>query len=281
VAEVAKLKMDQYAVIGNPVSHSLSPQIHTLFADETEQDMSYRALQIEPDKFEEQVRKLQSAGFKGLNVTVPFKQNAWEMADVLSPRARDAGAVNTLILQPDGKIAGDNTDGIGLIRDLIVNHNILIEHRKILILGAGGAVRGALGPILAKKPGLLTIANRTLEKAEKLAEDFYHVWDVQPSTYENLGHQTYDLIINGTSAGLTGELPPIPESILGASSVCYDMMYNARQHTAFVKWALDRGALRAFDGLGMLVEQAAEAFFVWRGKRPQTSIVIQLLREKN
>lgn len=271
--------MDQYAVVGNPINHSLSPQIHTLFAEETEQEMSYRALQIEPGRFEEQIRKLQAAGFRGLNVTVPFKQDAWEIADIMSPRARDAGAVNTLILQADGKIAGDNTDGIGLIRDLIVNHHILIERRKILILGAGGAVRGALGPILAKKPELLTIANRTLSKAEKLAEDFYHVWDVQPSTYEALGNQTYDLIINGTSTGLTGEIPPIPDSILGPNSVCYDMMYNVLQDTAFVKWAKDRGALRAFDGLGMLVEQAAEAFFVWRGKRPQTAIVIQMLRE--
>ncbi len=273
--------MDQYAVVGNPINHSLSPQIHTLFAEETEQEMSYRALQIEPGRFEEQIRKLQAAGFRGLNVTVPFKQDAWEIADIMSPRARDAGAVNTLILQADGKIAGDNTDGIGLIRDLIVNHHVLIERRKILILGAGGAVRGALGPILAKKPGLLTIANRTLSKAEKLAADFYHVWDVQPSTYEALGSQTYDLIINGTSTGLTGEIPPIPDSILGPNSVCYDMMYNVLQDTAFVKWAKDRGALRAFDGLGMLVEQAAEAFFVWRGKRPQTAIVIQMLRESD
>jgi shikimate dehydrogenase len=271
--------MDQYAVVGNPISHSLSPQIHTLFAEETEQDMSYRALQLEPDKFDEQIRKLQSAGFKGLNVTVPFKQDAWDIADVMSPRAKDAGAVNTLILQPDGRIAGDNTDGIGLIRDLIVNHQVLIEHRKILILGAGGAVRGALGPILAKKPDLLTIANRTLEKAQKLADDFYHVWDIHPSTYEELGRQTYDLVINGTSAGLSGEVPPIPDTILGANSVCYDMMYNASQNTAFVQWALDRGALRAFDGLGMLVEQAAESFFIWRGKRPQTAPVIQALRQ--
>lgn len=273
--------MDQYAVVGNPISHSLSPQIHTLFAEETEQDMSYRALQIETGMFVEQIRKLQAAGFKGLNVTVPFKQDAWDIADIMSPRARDAGAVNTLILQPDGKIAGDNTDGIGLIRDLIVNHQILIEHRKILILGAGGAVRGALGPILAKKPELLTVANRTLEKAVKLADDFYHVWDVQASTYEELGGQTYDLIINGTSAGLTAQVPPIPDSILGANSVCYDMMYNTSQNTAFVQWALDRGALRAYDGLGMLVEQAAESFFIWRGKRPQTAIVIQMLRQKS
>ncbi len=271
--------MDQYAVVGYPISHSLSPQIHSLFAEETKQDMSYRALQLEPDKFVEQIRKLQSAGYKGLNITVPFKQEAWDIADIMSPRAKDAGAVNTLILQPDGKIAGDNTDGIGLIRDLIVNHQVLIEHRKILILGAGGAVRGALGPILAKKPGLLTIANRTLEKAQQLADDFYHVWDLQPSTYEDLGRETYDLIINGTSAGLHGEVPPIPDTILGANSVCYDMMYSVSQNTAFVQWALDRGALRAYDGLGMLVEQAAESFYIWRGKRPQTAIVIQMLRQ--
>lgn len=273
--------MDQYAVVGNPINHSLSPQIHTLFADETEQELSYRALQLEPERFGDQIRKLQTSGFKGVNVTVPFKREAWELADILSPRAKDAGAVNTLIFRPDGRIAGDNTDGIGIIRDLIINHSVLLEHRKILILGAGGAVRGVLGPILAKKPGLLTIANRTLEKAQKLAEDFYYVWDVQASTYEELGRENYDLIINGTSAGLNGEVPPIPDTILGPNSVCYDMMYNAKEKTAFVQWAMERGALRAFDGLGMLVEQAAESFYIWRGIRPQTALVIQMLRDNS
>jgi shikimate dehydrogenase len=271
--------ISQYAVVGNPIKHSLSPQIHSLFAEETAQNLSYRALQIEPGRFAEQVAKLQDAGFSGLNVTVPFKEEAWAFADKLSPRAQDAGAVNTLIFQQDGLVAGDNTDGIGLTRDLIVNLKILIPHRKILILGAGGAVRGVLGPMLAKKPGLLTIANRTVEKAEKLAQDFYHVWDIETCGYEALERQpSYDLIINGTSAGLKGEMPPIPQSVLGPNTICYDMIYDVHQPTTFVRWARERGVVRAHDGLGMLVEQAAEAFFIWRGVRPQTAPVMHTLR---
>ena len=271
--------MDKYAVVGNPVSHSLSPRIHRMFAEETDQDISYEALQLDPNNFVTEILRLQASGYLGVNVTVPFKQQAWKLAKKLSPRAQDAGAVNTLIFQPLALIAGDNTDGIGLSRDLIVNHQILIEHRKILILGAGGAVRGVLGPLLAKRPGLLTIANRTVAKAEQLAEDFFHIWDVQTCSYEELGREKYDLIINGTSAGLHNELPPVPDSVLGVNSVCYDMMYNLNQPTTFVNWAIDRGALRAYDGLGMLVEQAAESFYIWRGVRPHTELVIQGLRQ--
>lgn len=271
--------MDRYAVVGNPVAHSLSPRIHQLFAEETGHSISYEAIQFNLKNFADQATDLVSRGYKGINVTVPFKEQAWTMAQKRSPRAQDAGAVNTMIFQPDGVIAGDNTDGIGLGRDLIANHQILIEHRKILILGAGGAVRGVLGMLLSKKPGLLTIANRTIEKAEKLAEDFFHVWDVQPCRYDELGREKYDLIINGTSAGLHNEMPPVPDSVLGINSVCYDMMYNLTQQTLFVNWAMDRGALRAFDGLGMLVEQAAESFYIWRGVRPQTAPVISALRE--
>lgn len=271
--------MELYAVVGNPIEHSLSPQIHRLFAEETEQDIQYDSRLLEIDTFNEQVKELQQTGYKGINVTVPFKHQAWELADRLSPRARDAGAANTLIFQPDGLIAGDNTDGIGLSRDLIINHQVLIKHRKILILGAGGAVRGIIGPLLAKKPDLMTIANRTLDKAEKLAEDFSHVWDITPCAYEDLGHEKYDLIIHATSAGLNNEVPPVPDSVLGINSICYDLMYDAQKPTAFVEWALNRGALRAYDGLGMLVEQAAESFYVWRGLRPTTGPVINLLRQ--
>lgn len=272
--------MDKYAVVGHPISHSLSPQIHRAFAAETGQDIEYQALELDTDKFAEQIRELQSSAYKGVNVTVPFKQQAWELADKLSPRAQDAKSVNTLLFQHDGLIAGDNTDGIGLSRDLIINHEVLISHRKILILGAGGAVRGVLGPLLTRRPDLLTIANRTVEKAEELAEDFFHVWDVQTCPYEDLGREKYDLIINGTSAGLHDEIPPIPDEILGINSICYDMMYNSHKPTAFVQWALQRGALRAYDGLGMLVEQAAESFFIWRGVRPQTAEVIQNLKQQ-
>ena len=275
--------MDKYAVVGNPVNHSLSPRIHSLFADETNQQMEYLALELDPDQFEHQVADLIEAGFKGINITVPFKEKAWAIADKLSPRASDAGAVNTLIFQDDGLIAGDNTDGIGLTRDMITNHHILIRHRKILVLGAGGAVRGILGPLLAQKPGLVTITNRTVAKADELVEQFrpgsIDNTEIQSCSYDDLGSEKFDLIINGTSAGLHNEVPPIPDELLGINSICYDMMYNIEKPTAFVQWALDRGALRQFDGLGMLVEQAAEAFFIWRGVRPDTAEVLATLRQ--
>lgn len=271
--------MDLYAVVGNPIEHSLSPQIHSQFAQQTNQAIEYQALKLEQEQFEDQVRELQQQGYRGLNVTVPFKEKAWHLADRLSPRAQDAKAVNTLFFQDDGKIIGDNTDGMGLSRDLIINHEILIPHRKILILGAGGAVRGVLGPILARKPGMLTIANRTLSRAEQLAKDFFHIGEIQACDYDQLGRENFDLIINGTSAGLSDEIPPVPDEVLGPNSVCYDMMYSLSKPTAFVEWAQHRGALRAYDGLGMLVEQAAEAFYVWRGLRPDTASVIEQLRK--
>ncbi len=275
--------MDKYAVVGNPINHSLSPRIHSLFAAETNQQLEYQALELDPDQFEHQVAELIEAGFKGINITVPFKEKAWAIADKLSPRASDAGAVNTLIFQDDGLIAGDNTDGIGLTRDMITNHHILIKRRKILVLGAGGAVRGILGPLLAQKPGLVTITNRTVAKADELVEQFrpgsIDNTEIQSCSYEDLGNEKFDLIINGTSAGLHNEVPPIPDELLGINSICYDMMYNIEKTTAFVQWALDRGALRQFDGLGMLVEQAAEAFFIWRGIRPDTEAVLATLRQ--
>ncbi len=276
--------MDKYAVVGHPINHSLSPTIHSLFAAETKQSLEYQALDLDPDQFEHQVAELIEAGFKGINVTVPFKEKAWAITDKLSPRANDAGAVNTLIFQDDGSIAGDNTDGIGLTRDMITNHHILIKHRKVLVLGAGGAVRGVLGPLLAQKPNLVTITNRTVSKADELVEQFTPGYkantELQSCTYEDLGRQKFDLIINGTSTGLHNTVPPIPDELLGINSICYDMMYNIDKPTAFVQWALDRGALRQFDGLGMLVEQAAEAFFIWRGVRPNTAQVLSQLLKK-
>ena len=274
--------MDKYAVVGNPINHSLSPQIHSLFAQQTGQVLEYRALALDPDLFEKQLQTLILADYQGVNVTVPFKEKAWALSDRLSPRARDAEAVNTLIFQTDGLIAGDNTDGIGMTRDLVNNHKILIRHRKILILGAGGAARGILGPLLAQKPDLVAIANRTLQRAVDLVEQFSdpmkHDTELQSLAYKDLDQQRFDLIINATSAGLNNEVPPIPDDILGVNTICYDMMYNLQQPTAFVKWARDRGALREFDGLGMLVEQAAESFFIWRGIRPDTADIIAQLR---
>ncbi len=272
---------NRYAVVGNPVSHSLSPQIHQAFAKQAQIDLSYETIELPEAGFANGVENLQLEHFKGLNVTVPFKQQAWLLCDRKSPRANDSGAVNTLIFLPDGNIAGDNTDGVGLTRDLVNNHRTLIKRRKVLVLGAGGAVRGVLPSLLALSPENLTVANRTLEKAEQLAKDFHDIGDINTFAYEELGREKFDLIINGTSAGLTQEVPPVPDTVLGVNSICYDMMYNTIQNTAFVEWALNRGASRSIDGLGMLVEQAAESFFIWHGMRVDTAEVIAMLRGEN
>ncbi|MCP4432529.1 MAG: shikimate dehydrogenase [Gammaproteobacteria bacterium] len=269
-----------FAVVGNPIGHSLSPRIHQAFSEQFNLNISYEAIEIPQDDFVTDLRGLQQLGYKGLNVTVPFKQQAAEVCDRKSPRAEDASAVNTIIFSANGEIAGDNTDGVGLTRDLVNNNSVLIKRRKILLLGAGGAVRGVLPSILALSPANLTLANRTVEKAEKLAEDFEMVGDIIPSSFEELGRDKFDLIINGTSAGLKGEVPPIPAEVLGINSVCYDMMYNLNNITNFVQWAQNHGASRTLDGLGMLVEQAAESFFIWHGVRVNTAIVIASLRSQ-
>ena len=271
--------IDRYALVGNPITHSLSPQIHRLFAEQTKQPISYEAIELSLDDFPAQIRTLQQQGLKGVNVTVPFKQQAWEICQQTSPRAEQAGAVNTLVFMENGEISGDNTDGEGLIRDLTCNHNTPIAQRKILILGAGGAVRGVLAPLLALEPENITITNRTLEKAEKLALDFNTVGQISVCSYEGLGAEKFDLIINATAAGLSNQIPPIREDVLGSKTICYDMMYNLNGNTAFVEWALSRGVTSAIDGLGMLVEQAAEAFYIWRGVHVSTAGVVDHLRQ--
>ncbi|MCP4388506.1 MAG: shikimate dehydrogenase, partial [Gammaproteobacteria bacterium] len=225
-------------------------------------------------------RELQSQRYSGLNVTVPFKRLAWELCDALSPRAEQAGAVNTLSFNADGDIAGDNTDGVGLTRDLVNNLQVEISRRDILVLGAGGAVRGVLGPLLELSPVSLTLANRTPEKAQALARDFADQGNIRAVGFETLGDRRFDLIINGTAAGLGNEVPAIPASAVDADTVCYDMMYNINEATAFVDWALSQGADQAFDGLGMLVEQAAAAFEIWRGVKPDSTAVIKSLRQE-
>jgi shikimate dehydrogenase len=271
-------QVDRYAVVGNPVAHSLSPRIHASFATQTGQNLSYEAIEIPIDAFERNIHNLQQQGYAGVNVTVPFKREAWELCDRLSVRAEDAGAVNTLSFTADAKIAGDNTDGVGLTRDLTNNLQVSIEQKKVLVLGAGGAVRGVLGPILELSPHSLTIANRTIGKAQALARDFGKHGDIQVVAYDAFECDTYDLIINGTAAGLSNEVPPIPDTVLGDDAVCYDMMYNINTATAFVDWASSRGVTQAFDGLGMLVEQAAAAFSIWRNVNPETQAVIESLR---
>ncbi|MFA5530976.1 MAG: shikimate dehydrogenase [Thiohalomonadaceae bacterium] len=270
-------KPDLYAVMGNPIGHSKSPQIHALFAAQTRQRMTYQAMLVDLGGFEQALGNFQAHGGKGCNVTLPFKEEAWRLMDDRSARAELAGAVNTVVFRPDGARYGDNTDGVGLVRDLKENHGVHLTGRRMLILGAGGAVRGVLGPLLDEKPESVVIANRTLPRATELARAFAGAGDVQACAFEALAGQCFDVVINGTSASLQGDLPPLPEGILAPAAWCYDMMYGAAP-TVFMHWATHRGA-QAADGLGMLVEQAAESFLLWRGVRPQTTPVIAALRE--
>jgi|SRR5690554_782583 len=268
---------DQYAVFGNPIEHSKSPNIHRLFAVQTMQSMHYGKQCIELAGFAAAVKTFFGQGGKGLNITVPFKEQAFAIADTLSERAEKAGAVNTLIMQDDGKVCGDNTDGVGLVRDMQNNHGWPIKDRNILLLGAGGAVRGVLGPLLAEQPTSLTIANRTVAKAEHLAGLFSNDGAVQALDFSAIPEQAFDIIINGTSASLSGSIPMISAKLIGSKTRCYDMMYS-QQLTPFLQWAKEQGCVQLADGLGMLVEQAAEAFYLWRGVRPQTATVIKQLR---
>jgi shikimate dehydrogenase len=268
---------DRYAVIGNPIEHSKSPQIHRAFASQTGQDITYERLLGDLEEFEADVRDFFASGGRGMNVTVPFKERAFQLADALSERAQSAGAVNTLLPLADGGIRGDNTDGVGLVRDLGCNHRFNFQGSRILLLGAGGASRGVLRPLLAEAPQLLLIANRTASKAVALAAEMALLGPVEGCGLNQLeGHQ-FDLIINGTAAGLTGEVPPLPGDCLAAGGWSYDMMYGS-EPTAFVRWGAEHGAAKALDGLGMLVEQAAESFYLWRGVRPETESVIAMLR---
>lgn len=267
---------DRYAVFGNPIAHSKSPRIHTLFALQTGEAVEYSALRSEEEEFAQDVMIFLVAGGKGCNITVPFKQEAWELADELSDYAARAKAVNTLAFRDDGTMVGSNTDGIGIVRDLQQNHGLALQGKRILLLGAGGAVRGVLQPILEAQPASLFIANRTAAKALELAQDFTEFGAVTGGGFADIAGQ-FDLIINGTAASLQGELPPLPPNCLAAGGSTYDMMYGAKP-TAFVEWGKAQGAAYALDGLGMLVEQAAEAFFIWRGVRPDTAPVLAQLR---
>jgi len=268
----------RYAVMGNPVAHSKSPVIHKQFAHQFGHDIEYTALWVDLDGFPEAVQQFRADGGKGLNVTVPFKLEAFSLADSLSDRARLAGAVNTLRFEPDGKIFGDNTDGTGLVHDLTKNLNVPLRDRKILVLGAGGAARGVLGPLIKQHPALLMIANRTVSKAQELARAFAHFGKVEACGYDDLVGKRFDVVINGTSASLKGEVPPLPVNLFTNNAVAYDMMYGDKP-TAFLEWAMLHGAATAADGLGMLVEQAAESYLLWRGARPETRQVIAALRK--
>ena len=266
---------DRYAVIGNPIEHSKSPQVHTLFAQQTRQAISYERLLAPLDHFVESVREFIAQGGRGANVTVPFKMEAFALAQELTPRAQAAGAVNTLIFSADG-IKGDNTDGIGLVRDITLNAGVPLENRSVLLLGAGGAARGVILPLIEENISSLVIANRTQPRAIELAQQFSHSSvPVLPAAFDQLD-QCFDVIINATSASLDSALPPVPDGVFGPQTLAYDMMYGA-QPTIFMQHAARQGAA-VRDGLGMLIEQAAESFFVWRGVRPDTAPVYQWLR---
>lgn len=269
--------LDYYAVFGSPINHSKSPRIHKLFAEQTNQSLDYVAQEVKAENFVEAVTKFFAKGGKGLNCTVPLKELAWKFADQTTERAKSAKAVNTLIKQKNGSILGDNTDGVGLITDLTANHNIELKNKRILILGAGGATRGIIAPLLEKQPDCLVVANRTVEKALTLAVEFNH--NFESCGFDTLHDQKFDLILNATSASLTNELPPLPENLLIEKGVCYDLAYS-NQATAFVRWGNLQNASKSLDGLGMLVEQAAEAFMLWRNVRPDTKAVIDLLNSE-
>ena len=268
--------MDHYAVIGNPIAHSLSPRIHSLFAQQTQQKLTYDAILAPVEDFVAAVEKFRSRGGKGLNVTLPFKSAAWSYVGKCSARAQRARAVNTIVFRSDNHSYGDNTDGIGLLQDLTHNQGLVLNGLEVLVLGAGGAVRGVLGPLLAAQPGRLVLANRTVERAVNLKADFADAGNIEACGFQDLSDQRFDLIINGTSASVSGQVPPIPDDAVRAGGICYDLFY-AQEPTAFVRWGQRHGARQSLDGLGMLVEQAAESFRLWRGVRPQTLPVIRAL----
>ena len=266
--------VDRYGVMGYPVSHSRSPLIHQLFSLQTNQKLQYELLQVSPEKLESAIRHFQRSGGKGLNITIPHKSEVVRLVDHMSERAATAGAANTLSFE-GGEIHGDNTDGIGLLRDLAVNLDVVIEDSSILILGAGGATRGIIGPLLEMQPKLLRIANRSLGKAKMLADHFSDSGSVTACQFDAVPvTKAYDIIINATSAGLKGEAPPYPAEAISSKTFCYDLSYGLKP-TPFSVWARDAGAAESVMGWGMLVEQAAESFNIWRGVRPETGPVLE------
>lgn len=268
----------RFAVFGNPIKQSKSPTIHSLFAQQYAQQIQYRAVRVELDGFVKATSHFFDAGGAGLNVTVPFKQEAFALANRNSERSLRAGASNVLTRADDGLIDGDNTDGIGLIRDLIANLGWAVQGLRVLLIGSGGAARGVLEPLLRERPKELLVVNRTAARAAKLAMEFADIGSLEGGGYDLIGARQFDLIINATSAGLSGAVPELPSSILTERSCCYDMVYGP-EPTPFMRWSAHHAAWAVSDGLGMLVEQAAESFYIWRQLRPETRSVINQLRE--
>lgn len=271
-------KADEYAVMGNPISHSKSPLIHQAFAQQTKQLIHYTAIQVDLGGLAQAVGNFFANKGKGLNITVPFKRDALAVADTSSDRAGLAGAANTLLIDEQGRLVADNTDGFGLIRDLIDNHHRVIKDQSVLLVGAGGAARGVILPLLNEKPAQLTIVNRTPAKAQQLAEDFAKFGPVEGFGFDNLSNHGFDIVINATSASLQGKLPPLASTIFAPQALSYDMMYGA-EDTIFQQWSSQHGASQCLDGLGMLVEQAAASFFLWRNIQPETTEVIKQIRK--
>lgn len=267
--------MDKYVVIGNPIEQSKSPFIHHSFAQQTHQKLTYDKQFVELDGFSQFVTEFAKQGGKGCNVTVPFKEQAFALANQLSDRAKAAGAVNTLTINDDGTIVGDNTDGQGLVADLL-NNNVVIDGARVLMIGAGGAARGCILPLLAQKPAQVTITNRTLSKAQTLANEFSEAGNLNACALDELS-ANFDIIINSTSASLSGDLPQVDECVMRAAQCCYDMVYGAGP-TNFLVWADNLGVATTIDGLGMLVGQAAESFRIWRGVLPDTQALLEELR---
>jgi len=269
---------DQYGLVGHPVAHSWSPFIHGMFAKETSQNLVYRLFDVQPNNFRREALRMFASGVRGLNITLPHKQTAAELVNELTPRAERAQAVNTIAYFEDTSLLGDNTDGLGLMADLERNLGLTLANKRVLIMGAGGAVRGVLGPLLERELGECVIANRTPERARQLATDFADMGEIKPYAFSDVKGPPYDLVINATAASLQGEVPTMPAGLVNEQTVCYDMAYG-RGHTAFTLWAKSQRAGRTVKGWGMLVEQAAESFLLWRGIRPDTKPVLAALAQ--
>lgn len=270
--------ISNYAVFGNPVKHSKSPQIHSLFAEQKGITLNYQAIEVPIESFNKYVNLFAEQKGKGLNITVPFKEEAFSLSDSLTQRAKLAGSVNTIWFDDKKNIHGDTTDGQGLINDLKNNHQLNLNKENILILGAGGSVKAILEPLLAQNPEKIIIANRTLARAEELVDKFSDLGNLDSSSFSDLENKSFDLVINGTSLSLKGELPPLPDTLFKNNACSYDLMYSDMP-TVFMQWSEKNGASKVFDGLGMLVEQAAEAFNIWHGVMPDTMPVIKRLRK--
>ncbi|MEM7303942.1 MAG: shikimate dehydrogenase [Pseudomonadota bacterium] len=267
----------KYAVIGNPVSHSKSPQIHTAFAQQEGIEIEYQRILADDSNFIDSIDEFRSTGGLGLNVTLPFKVTAFEHCRNLNEYAKAAYSVNTIRFDDQGQWIGSNTDGLGLLQDLTANLHLQLSNKMILVLGAGGSTRGIVYPLLKQRPAKLVIVNRNLEKAKVLTEIFRSQGKVTACTYDDLGEDVFDLVINATSASIDNSVPPIPANIVGPDTTCYDLYYSDSA-TSFIGWSQDKGVKACADGLGMLIEQAAESYYIWRGYRPETKSVYSLLR---